>query len=408
MCKGEKRDDFIGQTFLTPKGGILTVVGTNNLKGDSKRYLCTCSICSKDTELFPKPFEIRKGHLKRGSTKCGCSKVTFWSKDQYYVLIMRECVTRECIFHGFSVEWEGNRTKLHLECKKDKYVWKNARIATFLQGRGCPKCAQKSLGVNNKLSDTECIRHFMETDKFLEDTTFIRVGCKDEWSYICPTCSKDEFVMEGLCSGVFYSKGAKLKEGHLACRCSKAYHWSQGQVEYRITNYIKTLGGKSIGWHKDGTYINNKSKFDWVCSEGHFCSMTVTSMLHRFSGCNTCRKLKGNHNGYYEERKDEKDYLYLMDFLVSTKVGRSFKVAERQTELKRISGIKDKPEILQTYTATHQVIYDTEQAVHAELRERGFQHYCDWTTECFTKDCWYILQEILEDYVGSGTIHKVP
>ena len=96
-----------------------------------------------------------------------------------------------------------------------------------------------------------------------------------------------------------------------------------------------------------------------------------------------------------------------MDFLEPYKVGRSFDVERRRKDLKNKEGVKGLPTILQTYTAIHKVIYDTEQSIHSELRERGFQYKCDWTWECFTKDSWYILQEILEDYTSSGVIERV-
>ena len=117
--------------------------------------------------------------------------------------------------------------------------------------------------------------------------------------------------------------------------------------------------------------------------------------------------MKGNSNGYYEERANEVDYLYVMDFKVSTKVGRSFDITRRQGELKRKAEIDFYPEVLQSYTASHKTIFDTEQAIHAQLRSRGFQYYCDFTNECFTVDCWNILQEILEDFVSNGVIKRL-
>jgi len=96
-----------------------------------------------------------------------------------------------------------------------------------------------------------------------------------------------------------------------------------------------------------------------------------------------------------------------MDFCVSTKVGRAFNIENRRTNLRRISGVVDKPEVLQSYTATHQVVFDTEQEIHAELRQRGFQHDCDWTNECFTKACWETLQELLEGFVREGVLERL-
>lgn len=47
-------DDFIGTTFPTPDGGVLTVVGWNGERQGcgSKKYTVECSICSKDKGCF--------------------------------------------------------------------------------------------------------------------------------------------------------------------------------------------------------------------------------------------------------------------------------------------------------------------------------------------------------------------
>ena len=60
-----------------------------------------------------------------------------------------------------------------------------------------------------------------------------------------------------------------------------------------------------------------------------------------------------------------------------------------------VSGIKNITK-LRIFTATHQEIYDYEQELHNELRERNFQHYVDWSTECFENDCQFILNKLLD------------
>ena len=69
-------------------------------------------------------------------------------------------------------------------------------------------------------------------------------------------------------------------------------------------------------------------------------------------------------------------------------------IERRIPELQRESGILDIVK-LRIFTATHQEIYDYEQELHNELRERNFQHYVDWSTECFENDCQYILNKLL-------------
>ena len=60
--------------------------------------------------------------------------------------------------------------------------------------------------------------------------------------------------------------------------------------------------------------------------------------------CNGCAKDKrkelGNGNGYYPERKDEQDFLYVLNFNNQfIKVGRSFDVDERMKGLRTLSKI---------------------------------------------------------------------
>ena len=35
--------------------------------------------------------------------------------------------------------------------------------------------------------------------------------------------------------------------------------------------------------------------------------------------------------------------------------------------------------------------------LHNELRERNFQHYVDWSTECFENDCQFVLNKLLDN-----------
>ena len=107
----------------------------------------------------------------------------------------------------------------------------------------------------------------------------------------------------------------------------------------------------------------------------------------------------GNGNGYYPERKDEIDFLYVLDFDNKfIKVGRSFVLDERIKSLRTLSKVpKKKIYKLRIFTATHQEIYDFEQELHSELRERNFQHYVDWSTECFENDSLYILNKMLDE-----------
>lgn len=338
MCKVEKKDDFIGRTFPTPAGGVLTVVGisTSSRVDGHKKYLCECSICSKDTELFPDLFEsVKRGLTGSKSRKprviCGCTKFK-WNEKQHRILVAREADRRGYVFNGWCGIFNGAKTKLNLHNPVSGNHWSTTHINNFYNGNGDP-----------------------------------------------------------LLKGV-------------AISASKLIPKEQRESEIRVI--CEEEGLSFLDWGTE-VYSGGSTKFRWLCNKGHLCLNTSVDNFISGRRCITCRFLSGNMNGYYKERVDEQDFLYLFDCITSTKVGRSFDILRRQGEVSKPRFLGFKPEVLQTYTATHQVVYDTEQAIHAELRERGFQYDCLWTNECFTKDCWYVLQEILEDYVSSGILEKV-
>ena len=58
---------YIGSEYKTRMGGIVSVVKPSSGRvGRSVVYLCKCSICSKDEELFPDYFESTISKLKMG------------------------------------------------------------------------------------------------------------------------------------------------------------------------------------------------------------------------------------------------------------------------------------------------------------------------------------------------------
>ena len=404
----KKIDSFIGSTFPTPKGGVLTVVGVEQkIKGKPLKYLTTCSICSQDEELFPDLFSITKNHLNSGRVPCGCAVCVQWSERQYTLRCKRLCIELGYDFKGFAEKFKGGETKLKLHNKATGNTWSSTIITSFLMGRKDPAENNLRFAEKMRLPDEKHIKDFIKAGFSTKDifTKLPEVKGKSFWLFTCHKCREDVYTISHLCSGSFKSSGPSLKSGKKPCRCSMRYFWTKEQREYQINAVCSEEGLTFLGWVKE----NHKGdgKFKWSCSHGHLCESTVNGFVNGGKRCITCRNLEARFNGYYPERVDEKDFLYLMDFLVSTKVGRSFDIEERRKALKTKAKLLHKPEVVQSYTATHQVVYDTEQAIHTELRERGFQYECDWTTECFTKDCWYVLQEILEDYVSSGILERV-
>ena len=144
-------------------------------------------------------------------------------------------------------------------------------------------------------------------------------------------------------------------------------------------------------------YKNSYSCFEYTCKIHGKQSVSYNNFVNHGRRCGGCAKDASGFYGYYPERKDEQDYLYILNFNNQfIKVGRSFDVKQRLKSLRTESGIKTIYK-MRIFTATHQEIYDYEQELHTELRERNFQHYVDWSTECFENDCKYVLNNLLDN-----------
>lgn len=377
--------EFVGSTFPTPKGGVLTVVGVSSEKGRRHAlFIYECSICSKDKELFPDCFKDTKYNTIRGQSSCGCSK-NLWTEYQNKIRVRRECNKRGYIFHGWAEDYQRNNTKLDLENKTTGNRWSTTSLNNLLRGRGDP-VEGRSRAFKE---DDHHLQGFYKAG-FTTDYKFWRserVNRKTFWKYTCPFCSKDEYVQNGLCNGIFESLSYSLKAGKKSCRCSNNYMWTQKQREYQIKKVCELEGLKFLRW-EDGVYKNSRHSFSWVCSKDHTCKSNVDAFLNMGCRCPTCFKETSGFYGYYTNRTTENDCLYILDFWDYIKVGRSFNVKQRLRYLSRESSIpKDKIKVIKLYSGTHQEVYDTEQWVHEELRERGFEHKeSDWSTETFTKD----------------------
>ena len=251
-------------------------------------------------------------------------------------------------------------------------------------------------------------------------------GCSmykwEDWQYLilARRAGKDRFIVHGFAEpfkNVYTKLNLEcLKDGHKwtasidsvinggrGCpKCSKKYRPTEQEALQKCVDICKEMDYTVIGF-VDG-YKNNKSaRFEYNCKSHGKQNVSYDGFVNGRRRCNGCWKDKqkdlGNGNGYYPERKDETDFLYVLNFNNKfIKVGRSFDVDDRIKNLKKPSesGIK-KIYKLRIFTATHQEIYDFEQELHRELRERNFQHYVDWSTECFENDCQFVLNNLLDN-----------
>lgn len=377
MDKGN--ETFIGKEFKTPTGDTLTVICVaprernelGVLKG--KKYKVICSKCNEDDELYGSYFTTKKHNLLvAGNIPCVCSGVYRYSKEQYEVKVKRECEKRNYTFIGFD-QWKGHKTKLKLNCEKHG-EWSSTTMEGFLSGTGCPSCAHEFVSSVRRYSAEDYITNFK--DKYIEGTIFTPLekvkGVYKNWEVICPVCSTDKYVLSGVCSGVFKYTSGGLSNGKVSCRCSKHYSYSKEQREYQIKSLMEDRTGIFDGW-VDG-YVNANSKVKWLCKEGHPCEHPVGSLVRGAANCNECAM---NEFGFYKNRQEDPDQLYLIKFTSDTenfiKVGRTFNIQHRLNYFKKFYDI----EVLSILKGKHKTVYKTEQDYHTFLKGKGLHYLPD-------------------------------
>ncbi|UNY40341.1 hypothetical protein KLEP7_gp135 [Pseudaeromonas phage vB_PpeM_ KLEP7] len=150
-------------------------------------------------------------------------------------------------------------------------------------------------------------------------------------------------------------------------------------------------------------YEGVKSSVHYICGK-HGLVKTSFDNLSRGKICRGCwsdkQKESGNMNGYYKDKIDTQDFLYILNFNNEyIKIGRSFNVGRRIPQLKRES-LCSNISIIKIYSGKHSNIYELEQTLHQKLRDLGFEHReSKWSTETFDISCLPKVEELLTDKV---------
>lgn len=271
-------DEMIGRKF--GKHNQLEVVGAcEKEKGQALKYQLVCSVCENDELYSGEIYTAIKRTLLQGQTPCHCSKNKRRTEEQQVRRVQKECALRDSVFLGFVGDYKNTDTKLKLRCLKDGHEWDTCSVDKFFQGKCCPKCAIR----DSKLPDEDSIKCFMATGSFVEGTRFWfdpTPTRKKRWSYCCPVCSVDEYVQQGLCTGIFSSEKRSFIDGSLSCRCSGMYRWTPEQREYQINKKIKEedLSYTFLGWK--GEWKGANSTIHLFCHQHGDFFPNLTSFLY--------------------------------------------------------------------------------------------------------------------------------
>lgn len=293
MDSGAVQDPFIGQRF--GEGGHLEVVGWDGAKtrSNNKLYQVQCKICRQDAELYGDGiFLCAKSVLKAGKTPCGCSKSHHHTKKQHRIMVERFCVT-----YGFELvdmgEWCRCNTVCTLKCLKDGHEWQTTVGKIKIKQTACNKCRISRIHSYTTKPDDKFVQEFVSTGAFIEGTTFTRNISKKKanyrylWEVVCPVCSVDEYVVAGLCTGVFDSTSNDLRLGARPCRCASSYKWTEPQWRYRVIKAIKELPEKVdfIGWADGNTRIRTAIL---KCALHDIWTATTHNIITNKTGCPSC------------------------------------------------------------------------------------------------------------------------
>lgn len=294
-----KTDNFIGSKF--GKDEVIEVLGWFGEKVNKhvKVYLVKCHECAKDPELNGDGiFRSLKDNLKKGRIPCKCNTNKGLTSKQLSILLKRKLENTEYTFVDFIENSNLDEHSAVLSCSKHGDFKVESAYRFIKLNQTCPQCTKEKMYDIFKKDEDHFIKSFFDTGKFHKDTIFklssktykANGTVKNYWEYTCPICSNDEYVQNGLCSGVFLGRSSNLQQGNMPCRCSKIYKWNTKQREFQVNSIIKDskLDVSFIGWLKPEKYIGYKSRIVLNCNIHGNYDIAIDNFLQGYHRCPIC------------------------------------------------------------------------------------------------------------------------
>lgn len=252
--------------------------------GRRKMYAIKCDKCSLNPVLHGDGiYLVNLTHLKKGIKPCGCSSRVNWTNYQQYINIVNECTKRSYIFLGYNGKY------LRLFCKEHGF-WESTTCTHLLSGKGCKTCGRNRSSISRRNDDHLHITKFTTAGIYdLKRTNNVdNSGRYRFWEYKCLLCSSDEYVSNGLCSGIFTSFNSDLVRGKKGCRCANNYRWTELQREYQITKLLNCNFPHIhfIGWV--GRYENVNSEVILLCDVHGEYVQKVNYLINNNCTCPMC------------------------------------------------------------------------------------------------------------------------
>ncbi|QZI89946.1 hypothetical protein MYOV057v1_p0031 [Vibrio phage 184E37.1] len=287
--KGQR--EFVGTTFDTPSGSVLSVTGLL-VGGKHPKFSVECSVCSRDTELFPDGvFSSQKGILQNrdGSLNkipFGCSGKHSFTIEQHKVRVFRECVSRDYELLALYKDPTG-RLKIDLNCNKTEERSFGLGMSQFLIGRDAKLrglIKSKNTRRSKELSTDCTIKVFKTLKPEYERLKFTKVAYKS-WEVTCPICDKD-FISKAVPKlKNFKVTEAQIKRKMSICRCHRPLYRCESEIEIQRVLYEE--GGIFLGWCEG--MVGNNYQFSFKDKAGHINRITYNNFKNG-RRCRLCAK----------------------------------------------------------------------------------------------------------------------
>ncbi|UYD59478.1 putative endonuclease [Aeromonas phage avDM6] len=242
--------EFVGSQFPTPQGGTITVTGVHGVdKNRTKIFTSTCSICSKDKELYSDEFTCLKDHLLKGSVPCGCSKNPTLNESQRIIIINRILSKEKYSFNQFISGYKNKHSKFSYNCPE--HGKQTTTYHNFSNGRRCLECSKEIKRITNAedIMISSCRSQGLNFVGFESDYKNI----KSKVIYNCPYHGNHSTEFRILksghgcpscqCNGFDVNKPAFLYLVRWKTKSGKAwlkYGITNNQVELRIKRQLQT------------------------------------------------------------------------------------------------------------------------------------------------------------------------
>ncbi|MNY40807.1 hypothetical protein D3C86_1755760 [compost metagenome] len=98
-------------------------------------------------------------------------------------------------FVGFPNGARGFNSTLSLECKRHG-VWSTGRVANFLKGHACPKCAIEKNADLSGIPDSVYIEKAMSGELYKAGTVLVPSDFNNgKWKLVCQVCANDDISL---------------------------------------------------------------------------------------------------------------------------------------------------------------------------------------------------------------------